>query len=984
MLEVRLLGSFDVRRDGTPITITSRPAQTLFAYLILNAGTVHRREKLAGMLWPDSLEETARDNLRHALWRMRKALESASSVRFWNADDLTIGFERSSDYWLDTAALEKLSDSASADELMTVLSEYQGELLPGFYDEWVVLEREHLSSIFEHHMARLMSLLQEEKRWLDILDWGERWIKLGQKPEPAYRALMSAHAAKGDMSKVAATYERCVRSLKEFGFEPSEQTRGLYERLRAGKETFETGPTVPVPLGEKRKESPKTNLPVPLTSFIGREREIEEVKLLLSSTRLLTLTGSGGIGKTRLAIRAASDLIKWYKDGVWWVELAPLIDEALVPQAVAQALGVRESPGQPLIESVKNFLREKQLLLVLDNCEHLIAACAQLADDLLTQCVDLRILTTSREVLGITGEIALHVPALSFPILANLSQIQNLKEFESIQLFVERAAAARPDLALTQQNAFTVTQICHRLDGIPLALELAAARVKVLSLEEIATRLDDRFTLLTHGSRTALPRHQTLSALIDWSYDLLSEPERVLWRRLSVFIGGWTLNAAESVCGGDGLNPGQVLELLSRLVDKSLVIFDGQNRAAQYRMLDTIRQYGQEKLQAAGESDQLRTRHLEFFLQLAEQAEPKLLTAEQKTVFIELDSEYGNLRSALEWAMETDAVKALRLAAALGQFWEVRGYIGEGRIAIEQALQQAPDAPKQLRAIGLRWQAQLAGRQGDYVRVKEPIEESLNLWRELGNKRGIANALGILGDTCLLQADYAAAQTAYEEGLALFQEIGDKRGIASMMTDLGNVANYRADYATARQHQEASVAIFRELGDKLGLVIALNNLGVVAEQQGDNFAARRFYEESIATAHELGEKNMVAYALNSLAHVVYLLGDPIDAQRYYRESLVVFQEIGEKRGIAYCLEGFAKVAARYGNAAQAAHLLGAAEALRQAIGAPLGGAERRELDQDVIVTRERLDERDFDAAWEEGRTMTFEQAIEFALKESKP
>jgi predicted ATPase/DNA-binding SARP family transcriptional activator len=978
MLEVRLLGKFDVKWDGEPVTIASRPAQSLFAYLILNAGTSHRREKLAGMLWPDSLEDTARENLRHALWRVRKALSSGSSSEYLLADDRSITFNSSAEYRLDTAELEKLTDFASVDELLNVLSEYQGELLPGFYDEWVLLERDHLYSIFEHHMARLMSLLQNEKRWLDIIDWGERWIKLGQKPEPAYRALMSAHAAKGDMSKVAATYERCVKSLTEFGFEPSEQTRVLYEGLKAGKETFETGSTVS--LKEKRDIPLATNLPVPLTSFIGREREIEEVKRLLSSTRLFTLTGSGGIGKTRLAMRVAKDLTRSYEDGVWWVELEAVIDSTLVPQAVAQALGVRESPGQSLTESVKNFLREKELLLVLDNCEHLIAACAQLANDLLSQCANLRILTTGREALGILGEMTLQVPALSFPVLSNLSQIQNLKEFESIQLFVERAAAARPDLALTQQNAFTVTQICLRLDGIPLALELAAARVKVLSLEEIATRLDDRFTFLTQGNRAALPRHQTLRALIDWSYDLLSEPERVLWRRLSVFVGGWTLNTAESVCTGDGLNPEQVLELLSQLVEKSLVIVEERDKTSRYRMLETIRQYGREKLEGAGENKKIRTRHLEFFLQLAEQAEPQLLTAEQKTVFAGLDAEYGNLRSAFEWATETDAVRALRLAAALGQFWEVRGYIGEGRSAIEQALVHASDAPKQLRAIGLRWQAQLAGRQGDYVQVKEPIEESLTLWRELGNKRGIANALGILGDTSLLQANYPEAQTAYEEGLALFQELGDKRGIASMLTNLGNVANYTEDYATARQHQEASVAIFRELEDKLGLVIALNNLGVVAEQQGDNFSARRFYQESIAAAHELGEKNMVAYALNSLAHVVYLQGDPTDAERYYRESLVIFQEIGEKRGIAYCLEGFAKVVARHGNAAQAAHLLGAAETLREAINSPLAGSERSELDQDVIVTRNRIGERSFESAWAEGRVMTLEQAIEFALR----
>src|SRR6266487_2997784 len=303
MLEVHLLGKFEVKSDGKLVAISSRPAQSLFAYLILSAGTSHRREKLAGMLWPDSLEETARDNLRHALWRVRKALEAASSIRFLHADDLTIKFEESSEYWLDAAALEKLSDGASADELMTVLSEYQGELLPGFYDEWVVLEREHLYSIFEHHMARLMSLLQDEKRWLDILDWAERWIKLGQKPEPAYRALMSAHAVKGDMSKVAAMYERCVKSLKELGIEPSEKTRVLYERLKAGKEKLEIEPAVVV--AEKRKNPRKTNLPVPITSFIGREKEVEEVVKIVGKNHLVTLAGSGGVGKTRLAIQSS-------------------------------------------------------------------------------------------------------------------------------------------------------------------------------------------------------------------------------------------------------------------------------------------------------------------------------------------------------------------------------------------------------------------------------------------------------------------------------------------------------------------------------------------------------------------------------------------------------------------------------------------------------------------------------------------------------
>jgi DNA-binding SARP family transcriptional activator len=470
MFEVRLLGTFDVKHEKKLISITSRPAQALFAYLVLNDGKTHRREKLAGIFWPDSLEQTARENLRHALWRLKKTLGSKAADQFIQADDISIKFDSTSGYWLDAAVLKALDERSTADELIATLVNYQGELLPGFYDEWVVLEREHLYSMFEHHMARLLSLLEKEKRWLDILDWAERWIKLGQKPEPAYRALMLAHAAKGDMSKVGATYNRCVNALKEIGIEPSQQTRALYEKLKAGETISETEPTSLVK--EHRKQVPKTNLPIPLTSFIGREKDITEIVRLLDKHRLVTLTGLGGVGKTRLAIQSSNELLSQFKDGVWWVELAPLTEDRLVLQAVAQMLGVRQAPNRPLSEALKTFLSEKQLLLVLDNCEHLIAASAQFAFDHLTHCENLRILTTSREPLGITGEMVYAVPGLSLPGTKSLTLTNVLLEYESIRLFVERACTVKPDFALTEQNAATVLQICQRLDGVSLALEL--------------------------------------------------------------------------------------------------------------------------------------------------------------------------------------------------------------------------------------------------------------------------------------------------------------------------------------------------------------------------------------------------------------------------------------------------------------------------------------------------------------------------------
>jgi DNA-binding SARP family transcriptional activator len=404
MLEIRLLGTFDIKDGENALSIVSRPAQSLLAYLILNAGTHHRREKLAGMLWPDSLEETARNNLRHSLWRIRKALPARPGAEYLITDDLSISFNAASEYWLDAEALKKLEETASIDELISVLEAYQGELLPGFYDEWVMLEREHLASTFEHHMARLLSLLEAKQRWLDIMEWGERWIKLGQKPEPAYRALMSAHAANGDMSRVAAIYERCVQSLKEYNIEPSERTRSLHVKLKAGTETHKT--ELAVPLQEKRIKARRTNLPVPLTSFIGREKQVDEILHLLGQNRLVTLLGSGGVGKTRLAIQASRKLLNGFRDGIWWIDLTGLNEDFLVATEVARVVELTENPSQPVTDQLISHLLSKQMLLVLDNCEHLVSACARLADRLLGSCENLKILATSREALDLFGEAA--------------------------------------------------------------------------------------------------------------------------------------------------------------------------------------------------------------------------------------------------------------------------------------------------------------------------------------------------------------------------------------------------------------------------------------------------------------------------------------------------------------------------------------------------------------------------------------------------
>lgn len=962
MLEVKLLGQFDVRQGGVPIPIPSRASQSLFAYLLLTAGTEHRREKLAGLLWPNASEENARSNLRHELWRLRKAIETRSprkrAVNYLSVDEISIAFDANSDYWLDTAFLQRISD-ASANDLIESLSVYRGELLPGFYDEWIVLERERLRAIFEQKMARLLDALIEEQRWRDVLDWGERWIALGQSPEPAYRALMTGHSAMGDMSKVASAFERCAQALRnDLGVEPSDQTRALHERLTSMEKTKRAEVRSQIDVAQRtpseaittpsRVPTARNNLPIPLTSFVGREKEIEQVKRLLSATRLLTLTGAGGVGKTRLAIQVAMDLVETFSAGVWWGELVALSDASLVPQAVAKALNVREVPNQPLSETLANYLHSKQLLLVLDNCEHLVAACARLAEDLLSACSNLKILATSREALGILGETAFGVPSLSLPDSQHLPETANLTQYESIQLFVDRAAAVHSGFGLNEQNASAVSQICQGLDGIPLAIELAAARVKVLSAQEIAVGLNDRFNVLTAGSRTALARHQTLRATIDWSYALLNEPERILFRRLSVFAGGFTMESAIPVCTGMGVEQAQVLDLLSRLVDKSLVMVDYQSSGeARFRLLETIREYAREKLIDAEEADAVRDRHLEFFAKLAEGAESRLFSAESVTWFMRLEAERDNLRAAMDWSLENDEViGALRIVGALEYFWFSHGPLSESEG--QERLRQVLSRPK----------------------AQEPTVAR-------------AKALNTIGLFYWADRNVTDARPKLEEALAIGTALGDKQSIAESLTFLGMVNNLQGDYVAARASLERSLAIGRELGveGKLGVSWSLIFLGEVALNQRRFEEAQRLFEKGVTIRREIQDKNLLAYALRRLGQLAWHESDYERAMALCKESLTLNMEIGDRRGVAACLAAFAGIAVAQTKWARAAKIFGVVEVLLRAIGATLLPLDRAEYDRNVATLRAQLAEATFAAAWAEGRAMTLEQAIEYALEE---
>lgn len=687
----------------------------------------------------------------------------------------------------------------------------------------------------------------------------------------------------------------------------------------------------------RTQEVRPNNLPRQLTSFVGREREMVRVKDLLSSTCLLTLTGSGGCGKTRLALQLAGSVVEEYPDGVWLVELAALSEPALVPQTVARTLRIREDPGRPLLSTLLDQLRSRKLLLVLDNCEHLGTECAKLAETLLRYCPSITILATSREPLRIVGETTCRVPSLSFPERLSTPPVNDFMEYEAIRLFVERAAAVQASFALTPQNAAAVAAVCRHLDGIPLAIELAAARAQMLSAEQIAARLDDRFRLLTRSSRTVPPRHQTLRAAMDWSYGLLSESEQTLFRRFAAFAGGWTLEAAEAVCAGDGIQSDQVLDVLSRLIDKSLVIFEQRGKVTRYRQLETVRQYAHDLLSATEEMQAVRDRHQRWFLDMAERAAAALKEADQGIWLNRLDAEHDNLRAVLERAMESGQHDiGLGLAVALWRFWLARGYAEEGRRWLDALLLGSGAAPAALRAKAL-------------------------------------NAVGNIAMTG--QNDYAAARMYLEESLAIRRAVGDAEGVAQALLNLGIVASGQGDHVTARELFRESRGLCQELGDRWSVALALNNEGHAAFRQGDLAAARSLLQQSQAAFRELGDKARLAMALGGLGRVAVREGEYATGRAFLSESLAIRRELSDKPGIPVSLEAFAAFAAARGHAKCAVHLLGAASALRDAIRHFRDPPHSADYDRTAAVARAQLGEAQFAAALAEGRAMTLDQVV---------
>jgi predicted ATPase/DNA-binding XRE family transcriptional regulator len=724
------------------------------------------------------------------------------------------------------------------------------------------------------------------------------------------------------------------------------------------------------------------NLPFQLTSFIGREKEITEIKGLLTkregSVRLLTITGPGGCGKTRLALQAASGLLDDFRDGVWLIEFAPLADSLLVPQTVAAILGLKEEPGRPLLSTLTDHLHGKRILLILDNCEHLVEANAQLTDALLHACPDVHILATSREMLGVAGERALYLPSLPIPDTQAATSTEVALQNDAVRLFIERAQTITPQFALTNENVSAVVRVCQRLDGIPLAIELAAGRLKLLPVQQIADYIDDAFRLLTGGSRTAMLRHQTLQALMDWSYNLLTEPEQALFRRLAVFAGGWSLEATETVGAGEGL------DLLARLVEKSLVLAEAQGGIARYRLLETVRQYALAKLVASGEADEVRRRHAAYYLGLAEAGSPFLDIQRHPTWFDQMELEHDNLRAALTWSTLAPgaAELALRLTNILTTFWYYHGYWSEERGWLESALAH-PEAANylHLQAHARENLGTVLAFLGDYEAGQAHVTHSLKLFQELGDRPNIAWSLHWLGWVARERGDATTACARLEECVALFRELGDKSLICNSTNTLAEAIILQGDIVLAKAVLEENLALARTVGHVDTIGWTLNHLGHVAQLQGEYPRAIRLHEESLLLFRQVGVRNEgTIWAHQSLGETRLAQGDAAPAIMQFTEALISCQDLGDRPGTAWCLAGLAGVAALNEEPERAAWLWGAAEALRQSIGArpaPAAHATHERL-QDMV--RKQIGEAAFNAKWAEGQAASVEQAIDEATR----
>ncbi|MFN8471122.1 MAG: tetratricopeptide repeat protein [Anaerolineae bacterium] len=948
-LTLSLLGSIQMTLDGRALVeFESDKARALLIYLALAAGRPIRRETLSTLLWPEQDDKSALQNLRKTLHRLRQAIRDVDSDHqpFLLVTPQAVEFNAAADFDLDISAFRTLLAETQhhrhrrlsgcrtcAERLARAADLYRRDFLAGFvlkdsapFDEWCAIQREQLHAQALDALGQVATYHERRGDYLTASEYARRQLELEPWLEAAHRQLMRAFWGGGRRAAALAQYEQCRKILAaEWGVAPDAETVALYEQIRDGQAAVPRADPI----------APARHFPPRRTSFVGRETELAQIsdRLQDPDCRLLTIIGAGGSGKTRLAVEAALRDAGAFQDGACFVSLAPLASGDLVTPTLAQLLRIPVPSGADVKARVFDWLRDKEMLLVLDNFEHLIPD-ALIVSELLESCPSLTILATSREALRLYGEHIVPLAPLAVPVLQRVGRRASLAElsvFPSIELFVQRSQAVAPVFSLSDGNAGVVGEICARLDGLPLAIELAAARAGVYAPDELLARLKQSFALLPPGGRDLPPRQRTLRQTIEWSYNLLAPLEQVLFRRLAVFAGGFDMTSAEAVCNADRALGSDAREVLAALVDKSLISYvqltdagPTTGAALRYDFLETIREYAWSRLDESGEMDAVRRWHLAYFTELAEEAEAKLTSAERPLWLGRLDVEQSNLRSVLAWAIEAEPVGALRLATALGTMWEVRLPLFIGDEILRRALSRAQDAPPTLRAKALYWVGRMALRKGVLRQAHMELTESLDLYRGLGDRRGLALTLNDLASVMLWQGKYTEAEAALEESLAIRREFGEAWWIAQTLNNLGMVNYRRGTYSAAQRYFEECLHYFRQTGAEMPLAWPIGGLGEAALGAGEYAEARRLLEESVAIWRRNKFAWALAYRLNDLGLLMSTVGDQGAARRIYAESLAISREIGDERGLAFALDGLARVAAAEGHAVTAAKLFGAA------------------------------------------------------------
>lgn len=742
-------------------------------------------------------------------------------------------------------------------------------------------------------------------------------------------------------------------------------------------------PELPVGVALKARQQYPNTLPVQPTPFIGRAAEVAgAVELILSDhVRLVTITGVGGSGKTRVALQACVELANHpnFKENVFFIPLSSIRDPGLVILTIAQNVGIKEVVGRSIIEFVTEALHDQHLLLLLDNFEQVISA-APLVAELLSRCPNLKILVTSREPLRVRGEREIPLQPFPLPDLNKLPSTQVLSQYAAIELFMQRAQAVKPDFSLTPENAPAIVEICARVDGLPLGIELAAARVKLLPPQAMLKRLEHRLAFLTGGARDLPERQQTLRRTIDWSYDLLSKSQQILLNRMSVFVGGCTAETAESVCNADKALKGDLLDGLASLLDQNMIRQEETGDEPRFALLEVIREYGLERLKASGQMEALSQRHAVYFLSLTERADPLLETPEQALWLDRLQREYENIRAALDWFVDTGAAEeGLRFGITLWRFWEIRGYLTEGRARLSQLLDMPEaGAHTKLRMKAVYAAGVLAYAQCDYETARSLFEENLAISPEMGDPYVLITSLNNLGNIYDVLGDYNRSHSNYSKALAISQELQDPLGIAWALKNLANVAYRQGEYLEARRLYEESLELWRRLRVPGSIAAGLNDIGNVANAQGDYSAARSAYQSSLEIFRKLGHEGGAAIALHNLGNVVSAQGNYAEARQLYRQSLAIAHTLGDRRSIARLLESLANLAAVESQPKRAARLASAAAKLRTAVSAPLSPVEQSKVQQTLDLARQMLPAQCFASAWSEGQALPLEDALEYA------